>query len=124
MRFFIVREPQAFWKYDGTLHWPQGHFEKNEVHRRVADRWGFPLLDLWSNSGINVGTRGTFLQIEGGGSLFIHLNDKGGRQCARYIAGEMLRHPPIDFTGTIYGSNLGIPTAAADLTPWTPDGVY
>lgn len=122
-RIFIVREPQAFWRFDGTLDWPQGHYERNEVHRRVADRWGFPLLDIWASSGINIGTRGMFLQIESSSNLFIHLNDKGGRQCARYIASEMLRHPPVDFSDTSDGTNLGIPTDEDDLGPWTPDNV-
>lgn len=122
-RFFIVREPQAFWKYDGTLDWPQGHYEKNEVHRRVADRWGFPLIDLWGESGINVVSRGWFLQNEASGELFIHVNDKGGRQCANVISKRLLQHPPLDFTGDADGSNLGVPTAAADLAPWAPDNV-
>jgi hypothetical protein len=122
-RMFMVREPQAFWKYDGTLHWPQGYYQKNEVHKKVADYWSIPLIDLWNNSGINLATRGMFMLEEASGQLFIHINDKGGRQCARFIASEFMRNPVIDFSGTSQGSALGIPTAQADLGPWNPDNV-
>lgn len=122
-RFFIVREPQAFWAYDGTMHWPQGHYEKNEIHKRVADRWSIPLIDLWAESGINISTRGWFMHNEASGDLLIHTNDKGGHQCASVIAQRMMQFPLLDFTSDTQGSNLGLPTAASDLEPWNPDNV-
>lgn len=123
-RFFIVREPQAFWNYDGTLDFPQGYYEKNEVHRRVADRWSIPLIDLWAESGINIATRGWFIQVEDAGQLLIHINKKGGRQVASVIADRMRAHPPITFAGNeTDGSKLGFPTTAAELSPWAADNV-
>ena len=120
-RIFMVREPQAFHEFDGTLDYPLFHFEKNEVHKEVADYFSIPLIDLWANSGINIWTRGTFLNIESGGDLMIHLNDKGYRVVADYIAKVMRQHPPLDYTGTVFGTNLGFPTATDDLTPDLPN---
>lgn len=122
-RWFIVREPQAFWSYDGTIDWPQGYYEKNEVHRRVADRWGIPLIDLWTESGINLATRGFFIQSESGSQLFIHINSAGGLQVANVVSRRMLQHPPLDFTGLTSGTYTALPTIAADLSPWTADNV-
>lgn len=117
-RLFIVREPQAFHRYDGTLDWPSNHFEKNEIHKKVADYFGLPIIDLWNNSGINISTRGMFMSVEDSGNLMIHLNTKGGVQVMHHIAQVMMQHPPIDFTGISGGADLGFPTATTDLSPW------
>ncbi|OOY25565.1 hypothetical protein BMI91_03925 [Thioclava sediminum] len=120
-RLFIVREPQAFWSFDGTLDWPQGHFERNAVHARVADRWGIPLIDLWGESGINLATRGWYLAVEAGGDLLIHLNDRGGRLCANRVATRMAQFPPLDPAGASDGAALALPLDASGLAPWQPD---
>lgn len=121
-RFFIVREPQAFWAYDGTLDWPQGHYEKNEVHKKVADYWGIPLIDQWGESGINLATRGWFLQNEAGGDLLIHHTEKGGYVCADLVRKRMLEFPPLVLS-ELYGADLDFPTLEDDLGPWNVDNI-
>lgn len=121
-QFFIVIEPQAFWIYDDTMDWPQGHFEKNEVHRRVASRWGIPIIDQWNESGINLTTRGWFLQNEANGELLIHHTEKGGYMAARLVASRMNQFPVVDLSG-YYGADLGLPTTEANLSPWDVDNI-
>ena len=120
-RLFIVREPQNFREYDGTLDWGENHFEKNEIHKEVADQFSIPLIDLWNNSGINIWTRGMYLLVEDSNNLMIHLNDKGFEVCADYIAKFIKDYAPLDLSGTSQGSNLGFPTSADDLSPWITD---
>lgn len=117
-QLFMVREPQAFWEFDGTLHWPEGHYQKNEIHKKVSDRFGIPLIDLWQTSSINMRTRGLYLAIESNGDLMIHLNDKGQRQIGRNVAEFLKSYPPVDFSGTVSGTILPFPPV---LDPWNQD---
>ena len=125
-RFFMVREPQAFHKYDGTLDWPVGHWEKNLVHKEISDELGIPLIDLWADVGIGLHNRNWMFLTENSGNLFIHLSSHGGRLVGQHIARHLLRHPPIDMSD-ISGGSAGFitayPTAIADLGPWNVDNL-
>lgn len=122
-KLFIVREPQAFWVYDGTMGWPEGLRAKQDVHERVAERMGCPLIDLWGASGISVFNRGIYLQVESSGDLMIHLNDTGGRLCGKVVAAAVEMHSPVDYTGATGATVLDDPATVADFTPWDEDSV-
>lgn len=119
---FVVIEPQAFWVYDGTVDHPQALIEKNEVKRRVAHRWSFPIIDLQRDSGYNMATRGLYISNEASGGLQIHQTPIGGKHVASIIASRLKQFPPIDFTG-LAGTAMPLPTTAANLSPWDVDNV-
>lgn len=120
-RMFIVREPQFFHDFDTTMDWGGSHWEKNEVHKTVADYWSLPLIDLWRNTGINIATRGWFMLNESSGDLQIHVNDKGGAVVAAEVEKVMDAHPFVDLSAISGGSNLGIPDNTSDNSPWIVD---
>ena len=120
-RMFIVREPQFFHDFDDTLDWGGKHYEKNDVHRTVADYWSLPLIDLWQNTGINLWNRGWLLNIESSGDLFIHLSAKGHLVIAAEIEKAMNAHPFVDLSSASGGVDLGVPDTTAGASPWIVD---
>lgn len=104
-RLFLCTQHQYFNKYfTANAVITNGAEVKAQAIREIAKVWGFPLIDLWNDSGINLWNRSMYLNTEDGSNLWVHQNYAGGKRVAEVVYGRLQDVYPMTYLDTDFGS--------------------
>jgi hypothetical protein len=99
-RIILMSPPYAGNKSSPTEYYTAGIYEKIDILKELAQRYGCEFINIYSEMGANMYNFGAFFPDVGDG---VHFGDIAGRRIARKIINKMLEIEPIDYTDITAG---------------------
>lgn len=94
-RVFICTQTKYFnGYYSEGVHESVGAKEKVDAIRKMAELWGFPLIDLWGECGANYWNKMLYYPNEDGGELWVHHRESLGKRIAEVVIGRLIDIQP------------------------------